>query len=160
VIKVSGRLEGQLERRPRTSELAADLSLEETKVTQILRHVSEPVSLSEPLRSDGDAELGDVVEDRSAVSSFDAAAAALLSDEVAKLLLVLDQRELEILQLRFGLERGQPRTLDEVGAHFNLTRERIRRIEAPLGDVDVLRERGSSRFCARHHLALASLASR
>jgi RNA polymerase sigma factor (sigma-70 family) len=88
------------------------------------------MSLSEPLRSDGDGELGDVVEDHSAVSPFEAAAAVLLSGEVAKMLLVLDQREREILQLRFGLDRGLPRTLDEVGAHFHLTRERIRQIEA------------------------------
>ena len=88
------------------------------------------MSLSEPLRSDGDGELADFVEDQSAVSPFEAAATALLSDEVAKMLLVLDQREREILQLRFGLDRGLPRTLDEVGAHFHLTRERIRQIEA------------------------------
>jgi RNA polymerase sigma factor (sigma-70 family) len=130
VIKARGRLEGQLGRRPTAAELAADLALEETRVTGILRHLSQPMSLSEPLRSDSDAELGDVVEDRNAVSPFDAAATALLSGEVAKMLVVLDEREREILQLRFGLDRGQPRTLDEVGAHFNLTRERIRQIEA------------------------------
>ena len=99
-------------------------------MVEIIRYVAEPMSLSEPLRSDGDAELGDVVEDRSAVSPFDAAAASLLSGEVAKLLVVLDHRERAILELRFGLDCGEPRTLDEVGAHFNLTRERIRQIEA------------------------------
>jgi RNA polymerase sigma factor (sigma-70 family) len=130
VIKSRGQLERQLGRRPTTAELAADLGVEETRVNEILRHVSEPLSLSEPLRNDSDAELGDFVEDHSAVSPFDAAATALLSGEVAKMLLVLDKREREIIQLRFGLDRGQPRTLDEVGAHFNLTRERIRQIEA------------------------------
>ena len=130
VIKTRGHLEGQLGRRPTTREIAVELEMEEIKVTEILRHLTEPVSLSEPLRSDGDAELGDFVEDQSAISPFDAAAASLLSGEVAKMLLVLDEREREILQLRFGLDRGQPRTLDEVGAHFNLTRERIRQIEA------------------------------
>ena len=75
VTKARGRLEGQLGRRPTVSELAVDLELEEEKVTEILRHAAEPLSLSEPLREDGDAELGDVVEDRSAVSPFDAAAA-------------------------------------------------------------------------------------
>jgi RNA polymerase sigma factor (sigma-70 family) len=108
VTKARGRLEGQLGRRPTSSEL----------------------SLSEPLREDGDAELGDVVEDRSAVSPFEAAAASLLSGEVSKMLVALDEREREILRLRFGLDRGEPRTLDEVGEHFNLTRERIRQIEA------------------------------
>ena len=130
VTKARGRLEGQLGRRPTIAEVAADLGLEETKVIEILRHVTEPASLSEPLRADGDAELGDMVEDHTAISPFDAAAAALLSVEVAKMLIVLDDRERKVLQLRFGLDRGQPQTLDEVGAHFNLTRERIRQIEA------------------------------
>jgi RNA polymerase sigma factor (sigma-70 family) len=130
VTKTRGRLEGQLGRPPTTAELAADLGVAETKVTEILCYVTRTVSLSEPLRVDGDAELGDIVEDRAAVSPFDAAAAALLSREVAKMLLVLDDRERAILQLRFGLDRGEPRTLDEVGEYFNLTRERIRQIEA------------------------------
>ena len=128
--KARARLEAKLGRRPTIAELAEDLGLDEHKVVEIIRYVAEPMSLSEPLRADGDAELGDVVEDRSAVSPFDAAAASLLSGEVAKLLIVLDDRERAILQLRFGLDRGEPRTLDEVGAHFNLTRERIRQIEA------------------------------
>ena len=130
VMKVRGRLEGQLGRRPTVAELAADLELGEERVIEILRHAAEPLSLSEPLGEDGDAELGDMVEDRSAVSPFDAAAAALLSGEVNKMLLALDEREREILRLRFGLDRGQPLTLDQVGEHFSLTRERIRQIEA------------------------------
>jgi RNA polymerase sigma factor (sigma-70 family) len=130
VTKSRGRLEGILGRRPTIAELSADLGLKEHRVAEILRYAAEPVSLSEPLGSDGDAEFGDVVEDRAAVSPFDAAAASLLSGEVAKLLIVLDERERVILQLRFGLDRGEPRTLDEVGARFNLTRERIRQIEA------------------------------
>ena len=130
VIKARGRLEGQLGRRPTIAEIAADLDLDQTRVSEILRHASEPLSLSSPLRSDGDAELGDYVEDHSATSPFDAAAASLLVDEVTKMLLVLDPREREILRLRFGLDHGEPRTLDEIGAHFHLTRERIRQIEA------------------------------
>ncbi len=130
VVKARARLEGKLGRRPTTAELAEDLGLDEYKVIEVIRYVAEPMSLSEPLRADSDAELGDVVEDPSAVSPFDAAAASLLSGEVAKLLVVLDDRERTILRLRFGLDRGEPRTLDEVGAHFNLTRERIRQIEA------------------------------
>jgi RNA polymerase sigma factor (sigma-70 family) len=130
VTKARGRLEANLGRRPTTCELAQDLGIEEYKVVEIIRYAAEPMSLSEPLRSDSDAELGDVVEDKSAVSPFDAAAASLLSGEVAKMLVVLDDRERAIVQLRFGLDRGEPRTLDEVGEHFNLTRERIRQIEA------------------------------
>jgi RNA polymerase sigma factor (sigma-70 family) len=130
VSQARSRLEAQLGRRPSTGELAQDLDVEESKVVEILRYVAEPLSLSEPLRAGSDGEFGDVVEDRAAVSPFDAAAASLLSGEVAKLLVVLDDRERVVLQLRFGLDRGEPRTLDEVGAHFHLTRERIRQIEA------------------------------
>jgi RNA polymerase sigma factor (sigma-70 family) len=130
VLKARGRLEGQLGRRPTIAELAADLEVDEDKVTDILRHATEPLSLSEPLREDSDAELGDVVADREAVSPFDAAAVALLRDDVNKMLVGLDEREREILKLRFGLDRGEPRTLDEVGEVFSLTRERIRQIEA------------------------------
>jgi RNA polymerase sigma factor (sigma-70 family) len=130
VTRTRALLEVKLGRRPTTAELAEDLGVEEHKVVEMIRYVAEPMSLSEPLRIEGDAELIEIVEDRSAVSPFEAAAASLLSGEVAKLLVILDARERTILQLRFGLDCGQPRTLDEVGAHFNLTRERIRQIEA------------------------------
>ena len=102
----------------------------EERVTEALCYAGEPLSLSEPLREDGDAELGDVVVDHGAASPFDLAAITVLPDEVARLLAPLDEREREILCLRFGLDRGEPRTLEEVGAHFHLTRERIRQIEA------------------------------
>lgn len=129
VTKARGRLQQQLGRRPTVAELAADLQTDEEKIIEILRHAAEPLSLSEPLREHADAELGDLVEDRSAVSPCDAAAAATLGDELTKILLVLHDREREILRLRYGLDRGEPRTLDEVGEHFSLTRERIRQIE-------------------------------
>ena len=74
--------------------------------------------------------MGDIVQDRGAESPFETAATALLPDEIAVLLSPLDEREREILKLRFGLDRGEARTLEEVGEHFNLTRERIRQIEA------------------------------
>ncbi len=130
LTKAGGRLEGQLGRRPTVAELAADLEVKEEKVTEILRHAAEAVSLSQPLREDSDAELGDTVEDPSAVSPFAAAAAGLLCREVNNMLLALDEREREILRLRFGLDRGHPRTLEEVAEHFSLTRERVRQIEA------------------------------
>ena len=129
VTKARGRLQQQLGRRPTVAELAADLQTDEEKIIEILRHAAEPLSLSELLREHADAELGDLVEDRSAVSPCDAAAAATLGDELTKILLVLHDREREILRLRYGLDRGEPRTLDEVGEHFSLTRERIRQIE-------------------------------
>ncbi len=128
--KARARLELKYGRPATLTELAAEVEMPEDKVTEALRFAAEPLSLSEPLREDGDAELGDVVEDRSADSPFEVAATALLPDEIARLLAPLDEREREILKLRFGLDRGEPRTLEEVGEHFNLTRERIRQIEA------------------------------
>ncbi len=130
VQKARVRLELKFGRPATHAELSAELEMTEDKVTEALRFASEPLSLSEPLREDGDAELGDVVEDRSADSPFDVAASSLLPEEIARLLLPLDEREREILRLRFGLDRGEPRTLEEVGEHFHLTRERIRQIEA------------------------------
>ena len=128
--KARSRLELRLGRAPTQSELSIECELPEDKVVEALRFALEPLSLSEPLREDGDAELGDVVEDRSADSPFEMAAISLLPTEVARLLNPLDEREREILRLRFGLDRGEPRTLEEVGEHFHLTRERIRQIEA------------------------------
>jgi RNA polymerase sigma factor (sigma-70 family) len=128
--KVQGTLEAKLGRRPTVEELAEELNTTPEKVTEIMLYAADTLSLSEPLREDGEAELGDVVTDPTAVSPFEAAAEALLPDEVARMLAPLDPREREILRLRFGLDRGEPRTLEEVGESFNLTRERIRQIEA------------------------------
>jgi RNA polymerase sigma factor (sigma-70 family) len=128
--KARSRLELKMGRPATLAELAIECEMPEDKVVEALRFASEPLSLSEPLREDGDAELGDVVEDRSAESPFEHAATALLPSEIDKLLSPLDEREREILKLRFGLDRGEPRTLEEVGEYFNLTRERIRQIEA------------------------------
>ena len=128
--KARSRLEIKFGRQATLAELSAEVEMPEDKVTEALRFAAEPLSLSEPLREDGDAELGDVVEDRSAESPFETAATALLPEEISRLLAPLDEREREILKLRFGLDRGEPRTLEEVGEHFDLTRERIRQIEA------------------------------
>jgi RNA polymerase sigma factor (sigma-70 family) len=130
VQKAQARLELKLGRPATLAELGQEVEMPEDKLIEALRFRAEPLSLSEPLREDGDAELGDVVEDRSAESPFESAATALLPSEIARLLSPLDEREREILKLRFGLDRGEPRTLEEVGEHFNLTRERIRQIEA------------------------------
>ena len=123
------RMELRLGRPPTASEISAELGMPEAKVARALQFPAEPRSLSEPIGNDGDRELADLVEDRSAASPFDQAASALLPAEIEKLLAHLDARERQILRLRFGLDRGEPRTLEEVGTYFNLTRERIRQIE-------------------------------
>src|ERR1700680_2418440 len=130
LLKMRAQLEGSLGRTPPLAELAAEAELPLDKVVEVLRYAVDTVSLDEPVRDDGDAELGDFVEDRNATSPFDAAAVSLLPGEVAKVLKVLDERERTILCLRFGLDGGGERTLEEVAEHFGLTRERIRQIEA------------------------------
>ncbi|HVX20291.1 MAG TPA: sigma-70 family RNA polymerase sigma factor [Acidimicrobiales bacterium] len=124
------RLEADLGRRPTTAELADDLGVDEAKVADLLCYAAPPRSLSEPLHDDGSLDFGDLVEDHQTPSPFDAAAAALLPTEVAQLLATLDDREREILRLRFGLDRGDPRTLEDIGTRFGLTRERIRQLES------------------------------
>jgi RNA polymerase sigma factor (sigma-70 family) len=130
LLKLRAQLEGSLGRTPTLAELAGEAELPLEKVVEVLRYAVDTVSLDEPVRDDGDAELGDFVEDRNAVAPFDHAATSLLPNEVAKVLSVLDDRERTILTLRFGLDGGGERTLEEVAEHFGLTRERIRQIEA------------------------------
>jgi RNA polymerase sigma factor (sigma-70 family) len=129
-LKSRARLEAQLGRRPSVAELAADVEVPAERVIDILHHAATVASLSERLGHDNDAELGDFIEDRRALSPPEAAAASLLPGEVERMLVALNDREREILRLRFGLDRSEPRTLDEVGRCFGLTRERIRQIEA------------------------------
>ncbi|MCO8127999.1 sigma-70 family RNA polymerase sigma factor [Acidimicrobiia bacterium EGI L10123] len=130
VQRARGRLETELERAPTEAEVAAETGFGIDKVREVLRFAIEPISLSEPLREDGDAELGDLVEDTASASPFEQAAAALLPGAVAQMLDGLEPRERDVLRLRYGLDRGDPRTLEEVGDAFGLTRERIRQIEA------------------------------
>jgi RNA polymerase sigma factor (sigma-70 family) len=130
LLKLRAQLEGSLGRTPTLAELAGEAELPLEKVVEVLRYAVDTVSLDEPVRDDGDAELGDFVEDRNAVAPFDHAATSLLPGEIAKVLSCLDERERTILTLRFGLDGGGERTLEEVAEHFGLTRERIRQIEA------------------------------
>jgi RNA polymerase sigma factor (sigma-70 family) len=124
------RLESQLRRSPTHAEVAAELDVPQHVLAAIMVRATAPVSLSVPISDDGDGELADIVSDPLATSPFDAAAAALSPGEIAKLLVPLTPREREVLTLRFGLDCGESRTLDQVGAHFDLSRERIRQIEA------------------------------
>jgi len=138
-------LEARLGRRASITELADELEVSPSKVSETLQIATEPMSLSQPVGEDGDAEIGDLVADRSAVSPFEATVSALLPRDAARVLGKLSERERLVITLRFGLDRGEPRTLEEVGDHFQLTRERIRQIEAkaltklrhPVFNVDV-----------------------
>ena len=116
-------------RAPRSDELAEVLDLPVRKVEELLPYLHDPVSLSEPL-GDGERELSDVVEDTGAEAPDQQVFGAMLPAQVAELLAGLDAREREILCLRYGLDRGRPRTLEEVSQSFNLTREGIRQVEA------------------------------
>jgi RNA polymerase sigma factor (sigma-70 family) len=119
-----------LGREPSARELADETGIPLAKVESALRAAPDLVSLSAAIGDDGDNELGDLLSDPAAATPFDAAAAVIESEDLHALLGHLDEREREILSLRFGLADDQPLTLDEVGRRFNLTRERIRQIEA------------------------------
>ncbi len=128
VQRTRSRMELEMGRLPSTAELAEEVDLPEDKVIETLLYAAEPLSLSEPLREDADAVLGDLVPDDGVPTdkaATDGMVPALLDD----LLSSLDEREREVLRLRYGLDRGEPRTLEEVGERFELTRERIRQIE-------------------------------
>jgi RNA polymerase sigma factor (sigma-70 family) len=124
------RLEADLGRSPTLAELAVELEVPEDEFTELLNRAAPPMSLSEPLSDDGNAELADMVEDESATCPYEATAAALMPQEIVKNMDSLTPREREVVVLRVGLDRGEPRTLGEVGRYFQLTRERIRQIEA------------------------------
>jgi len=128
--QVRVELEARLGRRSSITELADELGIAPNKVSETLQIAAEPLSLAQPIGEDGDGELGDRVADPFAASPFEATAASLLPAETAKLLQKLSSRERTVIALRFGLDRGEPRTLEEVGEAFQLTRERIRQIEA------------------------------
>jgi RNA polymerase primary sigma factor len=131
VVRVSRRLVQELGREPTPEEIAERLELPVDKVKSILKAAQEPISLDRPIGEDDDSNLGDFIEDTSVVSPAHSAASAMLRDEVGDVLKTLTPREAKVIRLRFGLtEDGAQRTLEEVGAFFNVTRERIRQIEA------------------------------
>jgi RNA polymerase sigma factor (sigma-70 family) len=127
-------------RPPTAAELSAAVSLPSKKVEELVPYLSEPLSLSERL-NEGEVELGELVEDDSSMAPDQAALAAMLPAQVAALLQILEPREREILCLRYGLDRGKPRTLEEVGECFGLTREGVR--QAELKAIAKLRRRSA-----------------
>ena len=130
VKKVSSQLLHQNGHEPTAEEIAAELDMPTDKVREIMRVAQEPVSLETPIGEEEDSHLGDFIPDDDAPAPADAASHTLLKEQLADVLKTLTPREEKVLRLRFGLDDGRPRTLEEVGKEFNVTRERIRQIEA------------------------------
>lgn len=128
--RVSRNLLQELGREPSEQELADAMNLPIEKVREILKISADPISLDTPIGEEDDSHLGDFIKDDTIIGPEDAAAYAVLQDQIAKLLDTLTEREQRVLILRFGLKDGRTRTLEEVGKEFNVTRERIRQIEA------------------------------
>ena len=129
VVRVERQLVQQLARQPRAEEIAAELAITSDEVREVRRMAQLPVSLEKPIGEQENATLADLVEDGLAESPFEEAAVSLLCMEIEHALSALPARERRVIELRFGLDGGQPQTLDEVGRAFGVTRERIRQIE-------------------------------
>lgn len=130
VKKTNSQLLYKNGRDPTAEEIADELQMPVEKVREILRVAQEPVSLETPIGEEEDSHLGDFIPDDDALAPADAASMLLLKEQLGEVLKTLTAREEKVLSLRFGLEDGHPRTLEEVGKEFNVTRERIRQIEA------------------------------
>lgn len=129
-LKLSRRLMQELGREPTPEEIAQIMEIDVTKVREIMKVSQEPTSLATPVGDDEDSLLGDFIQDTTQPSPYDAASRELLKEHLEEVLHTLSDREKRVLILRFGLEDGRPRTLEEVGVEFGVTRERIRQIEA------------------------------
>ena len=130
VKKVSSQLLHKNGKEPNAEEIANELAMPVDKVREIMRVAQEPVSLETPIGEEEDSHLGDFIPDDDAPAPADAASHTLLKEQLDEVLGSLTEREAKVLRLRFGLEDGRPRTLEEVGKEFEVTRERIRQIEA------------------------------
>jgi RNA polymerase sigma factor (sigma-70 family) len=138
LVRVRRDLSVLLGREPSTVEIAAELEIEPFKVIELLSYDREPVSLDQTVGEDGESQLGDFIADGDTFASTDNVSYALLKAEVCSVLDTLSEREREVIRLRFGLDDGRQRTLDEIGREFGLSRERIRQIEK--GTMNKLRE--------------------
>lgn len=130
LIRVSRQLLQELGREPTPEEIAKEMGMTPEKVREIMKIAQEPVSLETPIGEEDDSHLGDFIEDQDAPAPADAAAYELLKEQLEEVLSTLTEREENVLRLRFGLDDGRARTLEEVGKVFGVTRERIRQIEA------------------------------
>ena len=130
LIRVSRQLLQELGRDPKPEEIAKEMDMSEEKVREIMKIAQDPVSLETPIGEEEDSHLGDFIPDEDALAPAEAAAYSLLKDQIEEVLGSLNEREQKVLKLRFGLEDGRARTLEEVGKEFDVTTERIRQIEA------------------------------
>ena len=130
LIRISRQLLQELGREPTAEELAVEMQMPEEKVREIMKIAQEPVSLETPIGEEEDSHLGDFIPDDDIPAPAEAAAFTLLKEQLMEVLDTLTEREEKVLRLRFGLDDGRARTLEEVGKEFNVTRERIRQIEA------------------------------
>lgn len=130
VVRVERQLLQELGRQPQAEEIAELMGMSVDKVREIMKVAQEPVSLETPIGEEEDSHLGDFIPDDDAPAPAEAASHTLLKEQLGDVLKTLTQREAKVLRLRFGLDDGRPRTLEEVGREFNVTRERIRQIEA------------------------------
>ena len=129
LIRISRQLLQDKGREPLPEEIAEKMDIPVERVREIMKIAQEPVSLETPIGEEEDSHLGDFIEDSEAVAPDDAASFILLKEQIEDVFSCLTDRERKVLYLRFGLKDGRPRTLEEVGQHFNVTRERIRQIE-------------------------------
>ncbi|MDO4183477.1 MAG: RNA polymerase sigma factor RpoD [Coriobacteriia bacterium] len=130
MVRIQRQLLQELGREPTPAEIGAEMGLDEARVREIQKISQEPVSLETPIGEEEDSQLGDFIEDDAAVVPPDAASFSMLQEQLGKVLDGLAERERKVISLRFGLEDGHPRTLEEVGRQFGVTRERIRQIES------------------------------
>ena len=130
LIRVSRQLLQELGRDPKPEEIAKEMDMTQEKVREIMKIAQDPVSLETPIGEEEDSHLGDFIPDDDAPAPAEAAAYSLLKEQIEEVLGSLNEREQKVLKLRFGLEDGRARTLEEVGKEFDVTRERIRQIEA------------------------------
>ena len=130
LIRVSRQLLQQLGRDPSPEEIAAEMEITVDRVREIMKIAQEPVSLETPIGEEEDSHLGDFIEDQDAPAPAEAASYILMKEQLTEVLATLTDREKKVLELRFGINDGRARTLEEVGQIFGVTRERIRQIEA------------------------------
>ncbi len=140
LIRISRQLLQDKGREPLPEEIAEGMGISVERVREIQKIAQEPVSLETPIGEEEDSHLGDFIEDQDAIAPDDAASYILLKEQIEDVFACLTEREQQVLVLRFGLKDGKPRTLEEVGQHFNVTRERIRQIEGKA--LTKLRNRG------------------